>query len=390
MDSFLSMSMFATPKNGDIDYLLKRISSTMTFLNDDSLKLSLSFMRTTGQLNLNMDGTRWTTNISKLLLPSDILLSDSTDDMFDVKLEKDIRYKNNHIISGAQYVKKKFNVESAYNNGVKDDNPDFVDVGIISAYIQDDYLINTNQMLTASAKINIYDSKSKQEVKKFYTLQARLGYIVTTKTDALKFFISRMQLPTEQYVLTSTDLKKIEILNITDCLAEYSKKIGAHTVGIIYEFIQNDNSVLLRANGAPKRFNNYSASLKYAYNFNEFNSLKSMFYRNEYYNRVSIKKEIAEGGFVRLLNSWKKVDIYNEADYYHIKDSQISGINYNFGLRYKATETLIFSAKGTNVFNSAAKSRYSYVKMNGFIPEQKSLYYSPIDRSFIIGMEYNF
>ena len=63
---------------------------------------------------------------------------------------------------------------------------------------------------------------------------------------------------------------------------------------------------------------------------------------------------------------------------------------YNAGVRYRATNALIFSIKGVNIFNSAATSRYNYIRMNGFTPEQKSLYISPIDRTLSVGMEYSF
>ena len=388
-DPFLSLSMFATPNDGDMEYKLKRISATTTFLNDDSLKLSLSFIRINDNLNLHMDGTRWSP--ANLLLTHDSMLSESIDDIYNAKLEKIFDYKANHFIVGSEYTKKSLHDINTYNNGVYATPPAFVDNSILSFYLQDDYALTQNQMITASVKYNDYDSKSNLTQRDFDTLQMRLGYIVTSKSSMFKAFASQMQLPTEQYALETSPLHIIEILHIRDFSAEYSKSINKNTVGACLEYIQNENSQFIIArNGGKKYYNNYSASMKYDYEFNPFNDLKSMVYINKYHNPVTTESETVNGAYVRLLNTWRKFDIYNEADYYRVKHSPINGINYNLGLRYKATDALIFSAKGTNIFNSAAKSKYSYVQMNGFTPEQKSLYISPIDRTFIVGMEYSF
>ena len=390
MDPFLSLSMFATPKDGDISYKLKRVSATTTFLQDDSLKLSLSFIRINENLNLYMDGTRWTTDYLDLFLPQDSLVSESTDDVYNVKLEKKIAYRDNHFIIGSEYVKKSMHDTTTYNNGVLYTPSTLIDNSILSFYLQDDYALSPNQIVTASVKHNIYHNKSEITQRNFETLQARLGYIATSKSSSFKAFASQMQLPTEQYVLTSVPNAKIEVLRIRDVSAEYSKKIEDHTIGACVEYIQNENSQIMIAQGASKYTDNYSASIKYDYDFDPFNNLKSMVYLNKYHNPLTLITETVQGAFIRLLNTWRRFDIYNEADYYRVKHSPINGINYNIGIRYKATNALIFSVKGTNVFNSAAKSRYSYVQMNGFVPEEKSLYISPIDRTFTVGMEYSF
>lgn len=162
MDPFLSLSMFATPKSGDINYKLKRMGATTTFLNDDSLKLSFSFIRIDENLNLNMVRTRWTTNPLGLLLPQDSLVSESTDDVYNVKLEKKLTYNANHFVIGSEYVKKSMHDTKVYNNGILDTTQTFVDNSILSFYLQDDYTLSTNQIVTASIKHNDYHNKSER------------------------------------------------------------------------------------------------------------------------------------------------------------------------------------------------------------------------------------
>ena len=392
MDPFLSLSMFATPTDGNINYKLKRVSSAISFLDDNSLNLSLSFIRINEDLNLNSDGTRWTDKESRIFISKDSLVSSTIDDVYNVKLEKKLTYKENNVVFGAEYVKKSLHDTVTYNIGVLDSTPSYVDNSIYSVYLQDDYMLSSDQIITASLKHNSYTSKSDLDKRDFTTHQVRLGYILTSDTDTFKAFASQMELPTEQDVLTAVSGSKIEILRIRDVSFEYTKSIQEQSIGIVFEYIQNENSaiVAIENNVTDKYYNNYSVSLKYDYHFDAFNKLNSMLYINDYYNPVTVQNEIVEGGFIRLLNSWRKFDIYNEANYYHLEDSSIDGISYNIGIRYKATQALIFSLKGTNIFDSAAKSEYNYIHFNGITPEVKSLYISPIDQTVIAGMEYSF
>jgi len=390
MDPFLSLSMFATPNDGDIDYLLKRISTTMTFLDDDSLKFAFTFIRVNGHMNLQMDHSIWTDNIYKVFVPKDSLVSDSVDDTYSAKLEKDTVYEKHHFIIGSEYSRRILHDVVVYNNGIRDDNPDHIDNQVLSGYIQDDYSLYQNQIITASVKYNHYNSASDKAGGIFDTLQFRVGYIATTDSDVFKVFASQMELPTEQYVLDYTSQDYIELLRIRDYSAEYIRSIGKHKIGLCYEYLENENPILARENGAPKYYGNHSVSLKYDYDFDPFNSLKSMYFVNKYHNNINGDNSRVEGGFVRLLNSWNKFDFYNEADYHHLDDSEIDGIQFNTGVRFKAKPSLIFTLKGTNIFNSAAKSKYDYINLVGYTAERKSLYISPIDRSVTIGMEYDF
>jgi len=390
MDPFLSLSMFATPKSGEINYLLNRLSSTMTFLENDSLKLYLSFMRIEGHMDLSMDGSRWSNNTLSLFQAQDKLVSDSIDDNYKIKLEKDTLYDNHRFITGIEYSKRDLHDVDTYNNGIAVTTPNFVDNTVLSAYIQDDYSLGKNQIITASVKFNHYDSASDKAARVFDTTQMRLGYIVTSHTDVFKVFASQMELPTERYMLNFSPQQYIELIRIIDFSTEYMKTIQNHKVGFCYEYIQNENPSLSGVNNLPDYHDNHSYSLKYEYEFDPFNSFKSMFYINEYHNSVNGDAQKVRGGFARLLNTWKKFDFYNEANYYHLDDSPIDGVGVNTGVRYKVTNSLIFTLKGTNIFDSAAKSKYDYVKLVGFTPHLESLYLSPIDRSFSIGMEYDF
>jgi iron complex outermembrane receptor protein len=389
-DAFLSYSMFATPQDSDMEYLMGRISTKISFLDDDSLKLFLSVVRFDESTDLNMDGTRWSSDIDDFKLVDDNLTSSSLDDTYDIKLEKTLTYNMHHLITGTQFRFKHFHDVEVYNRGIKDTDPEFAEHKILSFYLQDDYMFNEQHLLSISGKINHYHSKSNRNDDIFNTYQARAGYIYSSKNDSFKTFLSFMQIPTEQYSLTISKSNNIEILDMIDLTSEYIKTIGSHQVSLTAQFVQNDNmNGLLSTNNSDKS-DSYSASIKYNYNFDEFNNLKSMLYMNEFPSLITNDIRKSVGGFIQLFNHYNRWDIFNEAVYYELIDTPAHGLTYNASLRYHISRDFIVSLKGSNIFNSAAKSEYNYLSINGFIPSLQSLYYSPIDQLISVGLEYSF
>ncbi len=388
-DTFLSYSMFATPQDSELDYLMGRLSTKISFLNDDSLILSLSALRFDENLDLNMDGSSWNNKVYNTKLVDDNLSSSGFDDTYDVKLEKTFTINKHHLITGTQFrFKHLYDVET-YIRGIKDTDPAYTENTILSFYVQDDYLFDEQHLFSISGKVNHYHTKTDKNDAILNAYQARTGYIYTSKLDSFKTFLSFMQMPTEQYALTVSESDKIEILNMIDLTAEYIKKINSHQVSLTAQFFQYDNidAIIGRTNN-PKN-ESYSASIKYNYVFDEFNHLKSMVYLNQFPSLLSNEKRKSIGGFLQIFNHYKKFDIFNEAVYYELIDMPVHGITYNASIRYHASKDLIFSLKGTNIFDSAAKSEYRYIDTNG-IPTLESLYYAPIDRLISIAMEYSF
>lgn len=179
-DAFLSYSMFATPQDSQMEYLMSRISTKISFLDDNSLTLSLSALRFDENIDLNMDGTRWTSDIKDFSLIDDNISGTSLDDTYDTKLEKTFFTDNNHLIIGSQFRFKNLHDVKTYNRGIKDEDPEFLDSKILSLYIQNDYSINEQNILSLSGKINNYNNNSNRySHETFNTYQARAGYILS-------------------------------------------------------------------------------------------------------------------------------------------------------------------------------------------------------------------
>jgi len=391
MNPFLSYSMFATPKESSIDYLLGRVGFTLAFLDDDSLTLTTSFSRIDEKADFKMDGTRWSSDFEDFFLPEDALQTNSTDDVFDLKLQKTFNFGMHHLISGSQFRSKQLYDVSAYSLGVKDEDPEYVDSKILSFYLQDDAMITDKQMVSLSSKINIYTNASNRNDEQFETYQARIGYIYTSDTNMFKSFVAFMQMPTEQHALTISKSYGADILDIYSFTAEYQHTFKKHRFEIFTHIIDNQiNPDLAITGDVPDTMKTYGGSLKYTYDFDQFNSLESNLYAYETTSPVTGEDLKSISGYLHTLNSWNQWDLFNELIYYERLDSDTHGTDYTAAIRYHANNDLTISLKGNNIFNTAAKSEYRYLDRSTLIPSLQSLYYSPIDQFFALGLEYKF
>jgi hypothetical protein len=184
-------------------------------------------------------------------------------------------------------------------------------------------------------------------------------------------------------------LTQIDQLDFEDITFAYSKSINRAKYGVAFEYIHNENPTEYVEQGLlPKTYDSYSSSISFDYHFDAFNKLNSIAYFNKIHTLGNPQRQTIVGGFIRLLNTYRHFDFFNEAVYYRKKDTPVNGTAFNCGVRYKHTKDLIFSLKGTNVFDSAAESSYLYLSPVTY--QQEELYYSPIDRLFTVSVEYSF
>jgi len=391
MSPLLSYSMLATPYESNIEYFLGRIAAKATFLDDDSLTLSGSFINISEDLSLDLNGTRWSNEISNLFIKHDTMKTQSIDDVFDLKLEKTQVYNNHHCIVGSQFRSKQLHDVVTYNRGVLDDEPEFVDTKILSLYLQDDYIIDDQHIVTISGKASYYDNESNRHDEEFETYQGRIGYIYSSETSLFKVFASYLQNPTEQYSLALSLSDELKILEIKSLTAEYQHTFNKHTF-IIYGHLTNQDIPLsnILSKDTSHNVDVYGASLEYNYDFDKFNTFESMLYNNHGVSSFSGDDIQDIGGFLRVINSWREWDFFNEIIYYERLNSDTHGTDYSASVRYHPTADLTLSIKGTNIFDSAAKSEYQYLDIKNLAAGLQSLYYSPIDQFFSLGMEYKF
>ena len=75
--------------------------------------------------------------------------------------------------------------------------------------------------------------------------------------------------------------------------------------------------------------------------------------------------------------------------YYKSNSDNKDYYNYSIGAKYHHTKDLTFSLKGENILDKAKPTRYRRIDPKTFYP-QETLLVSPIDKKFILSLEYLF
>lgn len=397
-DPFLGASMFATPLPGDNDAWMARMALTSKFM-DDSLVLDLSYWAGNYQSTFNSDGTLWSDNPADWFLSRDQLIAETEDQVGSAKLSKSFSIGKHRLQTGMQWRHKSIRMLEQKRNGVSTlPGKTAYRSDIYSLYLQDRYLIDDSQLLIAALKVNHYDNDLYPAPVEKTTLQARLGYIYNVPGLRVKAFAEHSEFLGEQFLLISS-LANSDALIKTDTLS-FETRYGSGT-----------QEVAFFATGGRVGSENLSDSLQgieqdgiavgvnYRYAFDKFNKFEAQYFFNHFENNDYFSK--GHGAFVRLLNTYGKWDIFNEAvfrvsdDVLKSDDARLtamkSGVDYTAGIRYRFHPDAVISLKGTNIFHSAPRSRYVYVDDSiPLAPELDYLYIAPVDQEFTLGLEWRF
>lgn len=397
-DTFVGASMFATPLPGDNDTWMFRAALTSRFLRD-TLELQLSYWRGSNRSHLNSTGTLWSTNPLDWFLSEDRFRAQTDDEVASAKISQSFVVGNHRLRAGLVWRHKGIEMRQQERNGV-DTLPEQTTYrsDIYSAFLQERYLLSDEHLFIAAAKLNHYDNDLYPEPVQKTTYQARLGYIYNVPDMQFKTFAEHSEFLGEQYLQVS-GLDNAQSVVKTDTISfESTHHVGANTFSLFGHVgrVDSDNA------SDPIQSINQNAlgiGMDYTYAFDSFNKFEAQYFFSHLDNDDYFSK--GHGAFLRLLNTFGKWDLFNEAllrvsdDFLKGDDTRLSGIrsgvDYSVGVRYRFLSDAVVSVKGTNVFHSAPRSRYVYVDAtDANTPEPGYLFIAPIDQEFTLGMEWRF
>jgi hypothetical protein len=133
----------------------------------------------------------------------------------------------------------------------------------------------------------------------------------------------------------------------------------------------------------------YSALLRYTREYREYDKLELTFGVNKIKELQVYDDSTQYAATLRNFNTFGKFDIFNEVLYYRDDIGKENYYDYSAGVIYHYNDDLSFSIKGTNILDKAKESNYSRLNIQTLKPE-KPLKISPIDRKFMMRMEYTF
>lgn len=396
-DLFVGYATDLLPDSGNLDSNNFFIHATSYFLNDRSLKASLSYDVTNFE--------HYEKNTNGLFIPPVINLANmaTMPKYFDEKL----RFKEFNALVSKSFIlaDHKFFTAINYKNldyktlhrdvinmanqsfSMKRFN-DFDKDSLYSLMFEDDYRLNDDMHLIAEYKYNKYDRSSsllKDNSEHMYRLG---GIYLPTKNLGFKAFYTKSHIaPTfynMDYVRKSQPLLKTQQYNYYTLEGVFS--YDKHRFNLDYHKVAIDDFI----HYTPVGFENVKARVRadgiiadYEYSFSR-DTKASL---NYYYSRENQQINNArKGGYAKFSSTNGSLDYHAllilKNGYSYLDSSVDASYNLNLGLRYNYNKNLSFSLSGNNLLKKPTKSiftdtsgGFSNQSNTTFSDEQRSIYF---------------
>jgi len=397
-DAFLGSLIGQIPQSTDLESQYIGISTNSEFM-DDTLTLNLAY--TNGKTDIDY---KYADNAPILIDPSDpynpLSYIRSLEQHFDeetvtASLKKEWDISDNLITLGFQYRYKGFNLEDfSFDTFTPNFQQAFDTENVYSLFIQDNYSITQNHLITASIMGQMYD-RNGEGIDTQETLQLRLGYIYTDDTWVAKTFLSYQEFASDPYSSISPDygnpyLKKDTYSSL---FQEVSYEKGNTLSRLVLGFGQNNDLPTLEVSPTKIFLDNYEdpidaylASLEFTYFFRTKDKLElqtSYFYIENPYDTSDYSDRLML--MARMLNTFGKFDIYNEFLLMHLRFGLGTGYDYSAGIKYNVSQDFYLNLKGENLFDQGQETAY----LKNYLPGDK-IQVPIVERKVIFGMEYLF
>ena len=389
-DSFLDTSIDLTPKKAKVD------SDFIHFGYDGNYK---NFY-----LLLDFDHKRTNSDFRDDVEPKieynylyPIASQISTIDAYLYNSELKYKYTtdSNVFITGIKYRYKTFKYSHLYRNGIalpKTGNDKQI---VSSAFIENQYFIQTNSILNIGLMgVKVKNNASLQNNNLY---NYRISHTYTNNNYIFKTIVGHSESSIDPYLVNSTGFfikdKKVDKI-INNNIAEniiYSNEKNRYELIISYNKLDNylipsfDRYLLYNYKKDINMIDLYGSYKR------EYNKIDNFLFSVEYQKfRTAIIDKFKKLKLrFRNLNSFKKYDLFNEFIYTHTNDDKQDYFLYNLGIKYHYSPDLIISLKGENILDDSYKQYYMRADKDTLMP-QAPLKIAPIDRTFILSMEYYF
>jgi len=271
----------------------------------------------------------------------------------------------------------------------------YTSTDIYAAFVQDEYTIDENQIVTLSVMLERYHNKH-TDIEDKTLFQSRFGYIFTNVNWISKTFLTHEEFAPEPYQVVipsaqyaNPNLKESSYLSFLQELSYQTESTQSKLIlgyNKTKDFAVPDELTLQLKNNEAD-LNVLLFGLEESITFNDNDKLEIQAYvlaldTNGTGNYVS-----SHGLQVRMLNTIDKFDLFNEL-IIREKESSLShnGHDYNLGVIYHVTDDLQFNLKGENLFDNSSQQDY-LTKINSITQEQSYITAPINDRRIWLGME---
>ena len=314
----------------------------------------------------------------------------SINDTFTSELTYKQNIQKHHILAGVKGRYKR--LQSIKLDGKTSFKPDFNLEKIFSTFLQDQYILNDKEILSASLSYTYIDRNG--GVSSDNLFQYRLGYIYNSDKYTYKTYLFRTQFAIEPTMRSFSydDFDDVNPQTTYGISSEvkYQTLYNKLRVGLIY--MQDSDSILqLGLTDEVKDTKYYIAFFDGEYKFDIDNKIALFLYTAHYKDIYNYDKLDDISAYLSFFNTYKNIDFYN-GFVWHINSLDWKNyIDWTSTISWNIKENISITLKGDNILGKAKETnifRFDPSKTPEMLMEP--LHISPIDRSFSINVEYRF
>ena len=390
-DSFIDRSLNATPEKNNLDVNFLHIGYDLS--ND-----YLSFLLTYDKMETNSDFVDDVMPLKQFnyMSPTASFNSELESDVYTAEIKYDYTTKKNRLIVGSKYRYKDFNYKEVKINGIDFPLTKKSNQQISTIFVENQYSLRDNSIITTG--LNYSKIKNKSSIQQDDFFMYRLGHTFTTNDWIFKTVYSKTKTSLETYLVNSYNFyitkgkKELQVFNSFIENIIYQKNNNKYE--ILLDYLRSENILFPTKRGllenAKKDVIQQGVNFMWTHDYNKYDKLFMSFGYMEMKDMPPFfKTREVYTSIIRNLNSYQKFDLFNELMYYKSNSDNKDYYNYSIGAKYHHTKDLTFSLKGENILDKAKPTRYRRIDPKTFYP-QETLLVSPIDKKFILSVEYLF
>ena len=380
-DSLAGMSWDATPLESQIDYLNVHMDYGLDLSEHWRVQVAYDWLKM-DMLQADEFPLTWAD-----ALGANTFAGEYKNSTYTAELTYTETIGEHRISSGVKGRYKK--LDSFENNGQDALTTPFTEEQIGSIFLQDQYALSTQELLTFGISYNHISRNGGVEDDSL--LQLRLGYIYTSEHWSYKAYLYRNQFalaPLVRY-LDLENHENIEAQTTLGVTQEVAYSKDKQRIRLILHAMQDEDSLLQnRVSGLGKETKYFTTIFNYDYNFNVDNKMNLQLYYAQYRDIFDLEKLEDISGYFSFANSYEKLDFYNGVVWHRNSLNWKNYFDLTSSITWNINENLTLTLKGDNLLNKAKESnQFTVNPQNGQVG---AIEVSPIDQRIILELEYLF
>ena len=364
-DSLFGEGKQKTPTDTFEENIYKYVAYTK-FINDIKIQFSYAKENSISQ-NIDSSGIILSKDYNKTV---NTIEKEFNNNVKKFSIINSFKYKDISLLYGIDYQDKNLGLDKLIHDNI-DKSRDYngtTNLKLYSVFLENSYQFNENNLLIATAKKEKYIHNKFDKTDNLYQLRAGLVSLINDNFTLKGFAADNYIYPSlkefakyPRVIDGAANLKPIHVNNYSSELI-YTK--NKHKINIMYMKMVIQDPIKINASknyftkdGIVANF--YDTSIDYKYTINKNHKVMLQYYET-HHNRSFDASPLA-GGFIKLMNRYKRFDFYNELVFRKGYTSKFNmkvddGYDFTSVISYKYSKNFTISLKGENLLNKAISS----------------------------------